>query len=471
MTRKSLGWQALPADAIAEGATTPDPGQPGVWAWSTTLSRPVYWSGSAWASALPGTALAVGTNNLANLSVTNNKIANNIIANGKLVQVATGTFKARATAGTGSPEDLTGTQATALLDTFTLTLKGLVPPPGAFAGAFLRDDGTWQIPASSGGAAWGSITGTLADQADLAAALSGKETAGAAAAVAALIPVVDPLDLSASNPTAPSADTVRVFGRKVGGRMMAAIKGPSGLDTSLQPHSGRNKIATWFPAGNGTVIVANGAAALTAIGTATAANVATTNRHTYQKRLDYLVATAATTAVAGFRAAAAQWSVGAPSAGNGGFHLICRFGPATGVATATNRCFVGMANSVAAPTDVEPSSITNIVGVGWDAADTNIQIMHRGAGAVTKIDTGIPVPTVDRSKSYELALFSPPGTTQQVGYEFTDLDEGGVVFSGVITTNLPTTSTLLAPRGWMSVGGTSSVIGLALMSLYLESDF
>jgi hypothetical protein len=119
---------------------------------------------------------------------------------------------------------------------------------------------------------------------------------------------------------------------------------------------------------------------------------------------------------------------------------------------------------------VNPSTITNIVGCGWDSADSNIQIMHRGTGAITKIDTGIAIPTSDTTASFEIALFSKPGTTQAVGYEFTD-NASGVSFVGEITTNLPTTSTLLAPRGWVSVGGVSSVIGIALMSGYLESDY
>lgn len=284
--------------------------------------------------------------------------------------------------------------------------------------------------------------------------------------------LVDYMDLPLiAAPAAPPADTARMFMREIANRAMIAYTGPSGLDTSLQPHFGRNKNAIWSPAGNSTTITAIGAAALTAVGTATAANVATTNRHTYQKRLEYLVTTAATTAVAGFRYAAAQWTVGGPSAGDGGFHMICRWGPATGVGTTTNRAFVGM-GPTAAPTDVEPSTITNMIGMGWDAADTNIQLMYRGAGAVTKVDLGasFPVPTADRTKAYEIALFSPPGTTQSVGYEVTDLATGAVA-TGTITTNLPSTTTLLAPRGWMSVGGTSSVIGLALMSLYIETDY
>ncbi|HRE27332.1 MAG TPA: hypothetical protein PK954_11910, partial [Anaerolineales bacterium] len=174
----------------------------------------------------------------------------------------------------------------------------------------------------------------------------------------------------------------------------------------------------------------------------------------------------------GFRSAAAQFAIGAATDGDGGFHYVCRWGPATGVSTATMRAFVGMANTTAAPTDVEPSTITNIIGMGWDAADANVQIMHRGTGAVTKINLGasFPVPTADRTAVYELALFSQPGTTQVVNYEVTDLVSGAVA-TGTITTNLPTTSTLLAPRGWMSVGGTSSVIGIALMGLYIETDY
>jgi Protein of unknown function (DUF2793) len=388
-------------------------------------------------------------------------LANNSIGNAALADVATATFKGRAAAGTGDPQDLTGTQATTLLDVFTPGLKGLVPASGGGTANFLRADGTFAAPAGGGGSS-GGATGEVQ-----------YNNAGAFAGAADVEIETGQLRLPAiATPSAPTADGLKLFGKKRGGRMMPAQMGPSGLDTMLQPHVAATAISKWMPAGNSTTITADGAAALTATGTATAANVAATNRHTYMKRLEHLVTVAATTAVAGFRSGVAQYSVGGVGAGDGGFHMICRWGPATGVATATNRAFVGMANSVAAPTDVEPSSIINIVGMGWDAADANIQIMHRGAGAVTKIDLGasFPVPTADRTKAYELALFSKPGTTQEVGYEVTDLAIGAVA-SGAITTNLPTTATLLAPRGWMSVGGTSSVIGIALMGLYVESDY
>jgi hypothetical protein len=48
------------------------------------------------------------------------------VTNAKLANVASATFKGRATAGTGAPEDLTATQATALLDVATQGLPGLL---------------------------------------------------------------------------------------------------------------------------------------------------------------------------------------------------------------------------------------------------------------------------------------------------------------------------------------------------------
>lgn len=70
--------------------------------------------------------------------------------NTKLANMAQATIKGRAAgAGTGDPTDLTGTQATAVLDVFTAALKGLAPASGGGTANFLRADGAWASPASS----------------------------------------------------------------------------------------------------------------------------------------------------------------------------------------------------------------------------------------------------------------------------------------------------------------------------------
>lgn len=274
-----------------------------------------------------------------------------------------------------------------------------------------------------------------------------------------------------TSPTAPAADTVGLLGRKVGGRMLPAFIGPSGLDSALQPLIARNKISWANPNGNSTAIGLMGLA-LSATGTATSANVATTNVHTAIKRLEYAVTTAATSAVAGFRSTTAQYHIGSPASIFGGFLFVCRFGRARGVAAnATLRGFTGFSSLTTAPTDVDPSTtVTNAIGVGCDSTDTNYQLMYRtGTGTATKVDTGIAKSVADNTEMYELAMFTSP-SDNDVHFEFTSLSDG-TVFTHTATTSLPADTTLLAPRGWYSVGGTSSVIGYALASLYIETDY
>lgn len=272
-----------------------------------------------------------------------------------------------------------------------------------------------------------------------------------------------------SMPSAPASGGLDLFGRDVAGRALPAFIGPSGLDSILQPSFARNAVGYVRPCGNGTTVILNGIN-ISATGTATGANVATTNRHTWMRRIEYLVTTAATTAVAGIRTVADQYGTG--SGTNGGFTFITRWGPATGTATTTNRFFCGFIGGTAAPTDVETSSRVNILGMGWDAADTNIQWMNNdGTGTATKVDLGssFPVPTVDRTSMYELAMFCPPGGST-VTWLVTDLTSGATA-TGTVTTDMPSSTTLLMGLLCGSVGGTSSVIGVALAGMYIETDY
>lgn len=88
-------------------------------------------------------------------------IQSNVVGNTKLADMATQTFKGRTTAGTSDPEDLTATQATAMLNVGTSTLKGLVPPSGGGTTNFLRADFTWAPPPAGGGGTVTSVAGTI----------------------------------------------------------------------------------------------------------------------------------------------------------------------------------------------------------------------------------------------------------------------------------------------------------------------
>ena len=76
-------------------------------------------------------------------------IDNSVVTNAKLANMAANTIKGNNTASPAAPLDLTGTQATALLNTFTSTDKGLAPASGGGTTNFLRADGSWTAPSAS----------------------------------------------------------------------------------------------------------------------------------------------------------------------------------------------------------------------------------------------------------------------------------------------------------------------------------
>lgn len=91
-------------------------------------------------------------------------IGTNKVLNTMLAQIATATFKGRTSTGTGNVEDLTVTEATAMLNIFSSTLKGLAPASGGGTTNFLRADGTWAVPAGGGGG--GTTTNSFIIKAD-----------------------------------------------------------------------------------------------------------------------------------------------------------------------------------------------------------------------------------------------------------------------------------------------------------------
>ena len=78
-------------------------------------------------------------------------IDNSAVTLAKFQDIVTSSILGRVTGSTGNVEVLTGTQATTLLDTFTTSLKGLVPSSGGGTTNFLRADGTWAAPPGGGG--------------------------------------------------------------------------------------------------------------------------------------------------------------------------------------------------------------------------------------------------------------------------------------------------------------------------------
>lgn len=277
-------------------------------------------------------------------------------------------------------------------------------------------------------------------------------------------PAIDP----SGAPAAGSGNDLRIYAGKMAGQPRLFQRGPSGKAQPLGPSFGRARVAWWNPRGDAATIDTFGMG-VTTTGTLTAAAVNNTNFYKSQRRVDALVTTPSTTAVAGWRWNQSQWYRG-DAAGRGGFLACLRVGFTTGVAS-TTRGYFGMVSATGAPTDAEPSGQNNVLGFGWDAADSNISFMHKtGSGTVTKdtLSGSWARPAANEDAVYEATIYCAPNGSE-VFYQLDNLT-AGTTTSGSTTTPLPASTTLLLPKMYHSVGGVSSVIGMTLFNCYIESD-
>jgi len=103
--------------------------------------------------------------------------------------------------------------------------------------------------------------------------------------------------------------------------------------------------------------------AISASGTATARSVAPTTLATRMRRMGYPSAASAG-AIGGGRVTVAQYTCGSGAINDGsGFMLVERFVESDPSVVAGKRAFCGMCNSTAAPTNVEPTTLTYAIGI------------------------------------------------------------------------------------------------------------
>jgi hypothetical protein len=268
-------------------------------------------------------------------------------------------------------------------------------------------------------------------------------------------------------PTTPAAGFAKSFATNLAGRTMLAFMNAGGVLNALQPLIGAKTIAIYQAVPG---VAAPTVLGMTATATGTQGNngLATTNYYTSRARSSYTSAAGAGS-VGGVRHSQGMvWRGNA--AGLGGFHLIWRFGINDAVLVGTARMFVGLQGSAAAPTDVDPSTLANILGVGCDAGDTVLQLYAAGAAAQARVSLGanFPVNTVGVDV-YELQLFCAPNSAQ-VDYRVTRLNTGHVATGTInVAANLPANTTLLTLNAYRSNGATGAATKLDVMGIYLES--
>jgi hypothetical protein len=197
-----------------------------------------------------------------------------------------------------------------------------------------------------------------------------------------------------------------------------------------------------------TTISAVGMAAATT-GTAAAANVADTSAYARLPRVDVVASD-----VAAIRDNVMRYWRGA-STGTGGFFVRCRFGIRVTSPTITApRAFCGLRSNTGTPTDVEPSTYNNLLGFGYDSADSTWSFMHKtGSGTVAKEAlSGWSKPSVDTA--YEAIIFCAPHESA-VHYVLRNIT-ASLEASGSVSSSIPSDTTTLSWLLVTSVAGASS---------------
>lgn len=220
---------------------------------------------------------------------------------------------------------------------------------------------------------------------------------------------------------------------------------PSAASSSFIPALPPSNYPSGYHANNGgaTMTVMGNISAATVSGTAAAVSISTGS--TINRTIRLQIPTVSTAgSKAGIRSASIRHSVGqgfffsvgwcirdaAYVAGAKQFH---GFLPITTLGTLSNT--------------VDNSSLINLIGVGSDAADTNLQVFYNdGVGTASKIDLGINFPANRTAGAtleafYIFDMYNEPGTST-VKYKITNRTTGATA-QGTLTTDLPGIDTLL----------------------------
>ena len=281
-----------------------------------------------------------------------------------------------------------------------------------------------------------------------------------------------------TDPTAPSSGTaLNVYSKTLGGKPFLFTEASGSRVALIQNSLFQKNIGLFSPGFGSTTLpqlIGSGTYTQpTTAATLTARTAATTNNFTRTKRIGFVTNTTAGR-FAGVYLTGANWAMGDGTT-YGGFYMAFRFGISDATLVASPRMFLGMSSSVATPTNVEPSTLTNVIGVGMGAADTNLKIFYGGSAAQTPIDLGTNFPvTTATNQGYEVIFSNSYTSSNSVSYQVTNLNTGTVA-TGTLTaatpgTQLPASTTFLGHQLWRTNNATAAAVGLDLGYVYCEGD-
>lgn len=161
----------------------------------------------------------------------------------------------------------------------------------------------------------------------------------------------------------------------------------------------------------------------------------------------------AATAVCGYRNTALTRRI----ANN--FFFQITFGIPQGGTHSNLRMFAGLADTTAAATDVQPSSIANLIGVGAYNTDSVISVIYGSGATKAKIATPFLKSDGGNARVFMLRMVSTDVATVDV--QLTEV-VSGVIFKTKINSGLPNVNTAYAGRVYISAGTVAPAQSLVL---------
>lgn len=203
-----------------------------------------------------------------------------------------------------------------------------------------------------------------------------------------------------------------------------------------------------------TTTDSSGGITLTVDASVAAKTIASTTYLTKQIRIGYYHTVVSTGHMLDLRFNGSLFYIGS------GFRYVLEFGIPDTVYASGCRQFHGMQASTLAPTysdTVQVDTLTDIVGIGSESTDTNLQVFYNDAsGVASKIDLGASFPAnrtagAELTTMYSVTLYNEIGSSN-VLYRIVN-DETGAIAEGTISTNLPSATTALTMVTSRCMGG------------------
>lgn len=269
-----------------------------------------------------------------------------------------------------------------------------------------------------------------------------------------------------NEPSAQTSNGLRLYAKNIGGRVMPKYVGPSGLDVPMASAPWANGFSL-ISTGSGTVINVIGCT-VTTVGTVSTPTLAATNLKTQTRRFNIASSTTAGT-LGSLRVPVTECYRG-NAAGLGGFFMVARFSLTT--LQSGMRAFIGLVDTTAAPTNVDPlaSTTPGKIGMGINTNSGNWFITSCASGTTpTLINLGATNFPINTTDMLELILFNGPFSAT-VTYRVTNLTTNAST-SGTLGTNLPATTTFLTRAFWTCNNATAASTAMDCSRFYLETDY